>query len=106
MRLESEKERLLESAPDLRVEDEDRGNGNSNDISNGSLASRTKSLIAFRAYCADLVAMLREKEAAIAETGAFIMAGLQAGAYTDARDFATSIFEGCEGRFKARLGRF
>ena len=63
------------------MEDEDRGNGNSNDISsNGSLVSRTKSLIAFRAYCADLVAMLREKEAAIAETRAFIVAGLQAGA--------------------------
>ncbi len=83
MRLESERERLLESAPELREEEEGEGEGN--------LASRTKALTAFRAYCAELVGMLREKDAAIAETRALIMASVTAGTYVSAHDFATSI---------------
>ena len=85
MRLESEKERLLESAPQLRVEEE----GNDG---NGSLA-RTKALTDFRAYCAELVGMLREKGGTIKETRAVVMASLTAGTDAEARDFAVSVMK-------------
>jgi hypothetical protein len=95
MRLESERERLLEMVPALRVraeEEEEKKRGNVDDgyeksasvgmatatatDNSSGCRDRTETVAAFRIFCAELVGMLRVKQGAVMELSALVTARL------------------------------
>ncbi len=110
MRQESERDRLLEANPDLAIAINNEEGGHSMPKQSKS-DQKLQEIRDFRTFCGELVGMLREKEGAIGETRALVLAQYSKNSFNkdEIAQFASIVFQDAKEEFcscESILNRF
>lgn len=100
MRQESERDRLLEANPDLAIAINNEEGGHSMPKQSKS-DQKLQEIRDFRTFCGELVGMLREKEGAIGETRALVLAQYSKNSFNrgEIAQFASIVFQDAKEEF-------